>query len=235
MIKMFALMRRRNGMSHEAFVDRYETIHAPLYLSYNKNIYRYVRNYINVPESIRMDRGSGLMTYDSLTEFWFTEDGFRKSMGASYAPIMAADEAEFVDQEASIYGLVEEYKDFQDWDSYSADGGEMIISLLKRGQEITEKEFRERFRHEHTSLMEEADRSLTEKYTYNYFLDPIMMPADMAKVFDFDAYTKRRCKDKAAIEEDGREIKSLCRKNDLINQGKSMLLHVDEVVSDIKR
>ena len=71
--KIILLMKRRPGMSVEAFRDYYETRHAPLATKYSQGISRYVRRYLD-PQPHPETGPGGELAYDVLTELWFEEE-----------------------------------------------------------------------------------------------------------------------------------------------------------------
>jgi hypothetical protein len=66
-------LKRRPGMSIEAFRDYYENHHAKLCEKYSKGVTRYMRCFLNPlpnPETGRNDE----LPYDVITELWFDDE-----------------------------------------------------------------------------------------------------------------------------------------------------------------
>jgi hypothetical protein len=101
-VKIIALLKRRAGMSMEAFVEYYETNHAPLVLRLVPYITDYRRNYV--------EQGSAFASMDGkepdcdvITEAWFaTEEDFAKFSEVGSRPeireIVIRDELNFLDR-----------------------------------------------------------------------------------------------------------------------------------------
>jgi hypothetical protein len=71
-------MKRRPGMSVEAFRDYYENSHAPFCEKYSVGVSRYIRRYIDPkphPETGPVDEFS----FDVITELWFADEATFKS------------------------------------------------------------------------------------------------------------------------------------------------------------
>lgn len=101
MIKMMAIVRRKNGMSFEDFRRHYETRHVPLVKGLmGDNLTRYIRNYVT-KEANPFDIGPG-SDFDCITEFYFPDKGALERAVAAIespenAPTVRADEARFLD------------------------------------------------------------------------------------------------------------------------------------------
>ena len=70
--KILLFMKRRPGMSVEAFRDYYENHHVPLCLKYASAMKRYVRRFVNPlphPETGPCDEP----VFDVITELWFDD------------------------------------------------------------------------------------------------------------------------------------------------------------------
>jgi uncharacterized protein (TIGR02118 family) len=70
--KILLFMKRRPGMSVEAFRDYYENRHVPLALKYSSAVRRYIRRFINPlphPETGPCDEPA----FDVITELWFDD------------------------------------------------------------------------------------------------------------------------------------------------------------------
>lgn len=71
--KILLFMKRRPGMSMEAFQDYYENRHAPLAMKYSAGIVRYVRRYLT-PHPNPETGETGELPYDVITELWFEDE-----------------------------------------------------------------------------------------------------------------------------------------------------------------
>jgi uncharacterized protein (TIGR02118 family) len=71
--KILLLMKRRPGMSVEAFRDYYENHHVPLALKYSTAVTRYIRRYLE-PHTNPDTGESGELPYDVVTELWFDDE-----------------------------------------------------------------------------------------------------------------------------------------------------------------
>jgi hypothetical protein len=106
-IKLVALLARRSDFSHEAFVERYETVHVPLIRRLLPPFSDYRRSYVD-------DEGSrAKIGWDVITEAWFEEtpayDAVLKAMvDPAIAGAIAEDEAKFIDRDRMITFAVDE-------------------------------------------------------------------------------------------------------------------------------
>lgn len=71
--KILLFMKRRQGMSREAFRQYYEAHHVPLALKSSDGLYRYVRRYLEPLPRVETGLGEDL-GYDVITELWFTNE-----------------------------------------------------------------------------------------------------------------------------------------------------------------
>lgn len=116
MVKMICMLKRRPGMSREAFIDYYETRHAPLAAKHLRMIARYHRSYM-IPGS-GFDAGhiaevAPLPEVDVMTEMWFRNMADYEELGRSMAdPDIGAmfreDEAKLFDRSFIQMFLVDE-------------------------------------------------------------------------------------------------------------------------------
>lgn len=89
--KILLFMKRRPGMSVEAFRDYYENHHVPLCLQYTAGLSRYIRRYLD-PQP---DAGTGLneeLPYDVVTELWFEDEATYRSTLHHLATTVVSDE-----------------------------------------------------------------------------------------------------------------------------------------------
>ncbi len=71
--KILMFMKRRPGMSMEAFQDYYENRHAPLCAKYASGLSRYVRRFLN-PHPNPESGANEELAYDVITELWFEDE-----------------------------------------------------------------------------------------------------------------------------------------------------------------
>jgi uncharacterized protein (TIGR02118 family) len=71
--KILLFMKRRPGMSMEAFQDYYENHHAPLCAKYASGISRYIRRFLT-PHPNPETGEKGELPYDVITELWFEDE-----------------------------------------------------------------------------------------------------------------------------------------------------------------
>ena len=71
--KILLFMKRRPGMSVDAFRDYYENQHAPLCERYTKGVQRYIRRYLDAQDHPETGPG-GELPFDVITELWFTDE-----------------------------------------------------------------------------------------------------------------------------------------------------------------
>lgn len=105
--KLMLFLKRRPGMSVEAFRDYYETRHVVLCEKYSVGLKRYVRRYL---EPVG---GEGELPFDVITELWF-DDEARCRMVAEFVAAgeppaeVIVDEEKLFDRPASRVAIVVE-------------------------------------------------------------------------------------------------------------------------------
>lgn len=78
--KILLLMKRRPGMSVEAFRDYYENHHIPLCRPYMSGIARYFRRYLE-PQPHAESGTNEELPYDVITEMWFDDEtAYRRAL-----------------------------------------------------------------------------------------------------------------------------------------------------------
>ncbi|CAN7604788.1 EthD domain-containing protein [Phenylobacterium sp. LjRoot225] len=86
--KVLLFMKRRPGMTVDAFRDYYENNHAPLCEKYTSGVTRYIRRYVDPlphPETGPNDE----MSFDVITELWFDDEAiFRGTVDYITSTIM---------------------------------------------------------------------------------------------------------------------------------------------------
>lgn len=114
MFKAVCLIRRKPGLSMDAFIDRYENGHAVLCASLIPNMRRYVRRYVHVADVVLYD-GAPALDFDVVTELWFDDRATYDAAMASLAEgekaaLLAADERELFDTTSIRRFIVEEHE-----------------------------------------------------------------------------------------------------------------------------
>ena len=71
--KILLFMKRRPGMSFEAFQDYYENHHVPLCEKYTKGLSRYLRRFIT-PHRNPETGATEELQFDVITELWFEDE-----------------------------------------------------------------------------------------------------------------------------------------------------------------
>jgi hypothetical protein len=71
--KILLFMKRRPGMTPDAFRDYYENHHVPLCLKYASGISRYVRRFLE-PQPNAETGANEELPFDVITELWFKEE-----------------------------------------------------------------------------------------------------------------------------------------------------------------
>jgi len=112
-VKAIALLKRKPGISREAFVKHYETSHVPLMMGLLRGVLDYRRNYVDGVDSVA-GPAAAPFGYDSVTELWFEDraafdDAMRIMVDPERGPKVAEDEEHFIDRPATQMFLVEEH------------------------------------------------------------------------------------------------------------------------------
>jgi hypothetical protein len=71
--KILLFMKRRPGMSFEAFKDYYENHHAPLCAKYASGVSRYLRRFLT-PHPNPETGATEELQFDVITELWFEDE-----------------------------------------------------------------------------------------------------------------------------------------------------------------
>jgi hypothetical protein len=71
--KILLFMKRRPGMTFEAFQDYYENHHVPLCLKYTSGVSRYVRRFLT-PQPNPETGATHELQFDVITELWFEDE-----------------------------------------------------------------------------------------------------------------------------------------------------------------
>jgi len=101
MVKLVLLLKRRDGMSFEDFVEYYENHHAILGLKLLLSPSRYERRYLRPLATVVA--GAGGDAYDCITEVWFKDRAMldaalAHSARPENAALLAQDEAKLFDR-----------------------------------------------------------------------------------------------------------------------------------------
>jgi hypothetical protein len=100
--KILLPMKRKPGMSVEAFRDYYERSHAPFCARFSTRLSRYIRRYLE-PQDHPETGPAGELPYDVITELWFdNEAAYRATLSYLTTSIMpdevVADERQLFDR-----------------------------------------------------------------------------------------------------------------------------------------
>lgn len=71
--KILLFMKRRPGMTLEAFQDYYENHHVPLCLKYTSGVSRYLRRFLT-PQPNPETGATQELQFDVITELWFEDE-----------------------------------------------------------------------------------------------------------------------------------------------------------------
>lgn len=108
MVKLFAVLRRRQGMSTEEFVEHWRDHHGPLIASeptLARHLVRYEQHVRHRPDAL-----SGTPDVDGVAVQWFASiDDFAAFLGEpAYAELVAPDEVRFLDMDRVEFVITEE-------------------------------------------------------------------------------------------------------------------------------
>ena len=111
-IKTIGLLRKRADITREAFIDYYETRHAPLITSLLPGIVEYRRNFC-VFEGAFVNEAAAPFDFDVVTEIWFEDRAaYDRAMAVAARPEIAQriadDEANLFDRAGTRLFVVEE-------------------------------------------------------------------------------------------------------------------------------
>jgi hypothetical protein len=112
--KILLFMKRRPGMTFEAFQDYYESHHAPLCRKYASGISRYVRRFLT-PYPNPDTGATEELQFDVITELWFEDEAiFRGTVEYLATSIMpdevVEDEKHLFDRSKTRMATVVEYE-----------------------------------------------------------------------------------------------------------------------------
>ena len=98
--KILLFMKRRPGMSLEAFQDYYENHHVPLCLKYSTSVNRYIRRFLTAHPNPETGE-TGELPYDVITELWFEDEATFKGTVKYLATSIMPDEV--VEDEKKLF------------------------------------------------------------------------------------------------------------------------------------
>ena len=109
MIKLIVAIKRKPGMSQEAFLQHWRTNHAEL-VSTNPASRKYIRKYVQchtTPENYLQ----GEAAYDGTAEIWFDsiEDKDRFFNDPDYLAHIQPDESRFADMSRTVFFVTKEF------------------------------------------------------------------------------------------------------------------------------
>jgi hypothetical protein len=111
--KVLIFLKRRPGMSLEAFRDYYEGVHSKLCEGYSRGARRYVRRYVQ-PRPNSLTGKDDELEFDVITELWFEDRAvfekavYHASRGELPAAVLA-DEERLFDRSKTRYATVVEF------------------------------------------------------------------------------------------------------------------------------
>jgi hypothetical protein len=130
MKQVVCLLKRREGLSFEAFKDYYENNHTKIFAEFLRTpgVRRYVRRYLT-PLSNPVSGATGASGFDVIMEVWIDDEqlyqGFiRGNMDPKVRDIVIADEEKLFDRSQMFFHVVDEY------DSLLPNGVETYGSLV---------------------------------------------------------------------------------------------------------
>lgn len=112
MFKAIALLKKKEGMSKEAFIEYYEKRHAPLMYGLLPQMCAYRRNFIDLAGAY-IYSGATAPDFDVITETCYPDRAaYDAAMAIATSPEIAArvaaDEENFLDRALTRYFVVEE-------------------------------------------------------------------------------------------------------------------------------
>lgn len=113
MHKAIVLLKKKNGLTREQFIDYYENTHVPLIRRLLPSIGEYRRNYLDLSLGTKPDPAHH-PGFDVVTEIWFADSvAWERFIADARTPEIAAaiakDELNFLDRSANRSIGVDEY------------------------------------------------------------------------------------------------------------------------------
>ena len=209
MFKVIALLKRKPGMSIDAFIDHYERQHAPLGLRYLTVADRYVRHYLH-PMPYPLDGRVAEPDYDVLTELWFADrarydEGMAELGAPEAACAIGADEELFLDRPRSRLMFVEERESVLPGRMAGPARDIKCGALLKRRPDLSMDAFIAHYETRHARL---GEQHITAASRYRrLFLHPAPYPLDGSVIeAAYEVFTELSFADEAALAEAGAQF-----------------------------
>ena len=117
-MKILCMLKKKPGMSREAFIKRYEEGHVPLIKETIPFYDQYRRSYIIDDEALNTAHAINMAPierdFDVFTEMWFdTRENYEKMLAALADPVIGGriteDERDFLDRDKMMMYMLEEY------------------------------------------------------------------------------------------------------------------------------
>jgi len=108
MIKLIVGIKRKAGMTPEAFHEHWRTTHAELVRT-NPASKKYIRKYVQC-HTLAAEYAQGEVSFDGTAELWFdsVEDKDRFFSDPDYLEHVSPDEARFADMSTTVFFVTEE-------------------------------------------------------------------------------------------------------------------------------
>ncbi len=143
MLKFISLIPRRADVSREYFRGYYESRHAPLALTFFRGFHKYLRNHVAI------EIAGAEPAFDVLSEFWYESVGelikTGKFLQSDQAPLIRADEQQFMNQPALESLTVEEEVCFGPPRCFEAQVSKLVV-MAKRLAGMELEDFHEKMR-----------------------------------------------------------------------------------------
>lgn len=109
MLRMTVFVRRREGLTHEEFLDHWHTRHGPL-IAGTPELARHIVRYEQHPIATGTPDWAGTPGYDGVAVQWFRSfEGFTGFLAEpAYAELIAPDEERFLDRDSILWQFSEE-------------------------------------------------------------------------------------------------------------------------------
>lgn len=106
MVKSIFILKRKPGMSVEAFQEYWRTLHGPLAAKIPG-----IRRYVQCHTRLSAYRAGSRPLYDGVAELWFDNtEAIRQSNNSSEYAATRADEPNFIDVSKLTFILTKEYE-----------------------------------------------------------------------------------------------------------------------------
>jgi hypothetical protein len=203
MIKAIALLKCKAGMSRQAFIEYYETRHAPLMLELQPRYSAYRRNFIDLAGAF-MPPGASAPDFDVITELWYPDRAaYDETMAALQEPErfarIANDEENLFDRDRTRMFVVEEHRSDIASPQPERASAFKAIALLKSKAGLSRQAFIDYYETRHAPLIVKMQPQI-DAYRRNFIdlTDAFMFPGASAP--DFDVITELWYADRAAYD-----------------------------------